>query len=114
MVELTPVWEYVRKISWFHEFTEFNSDDLLGVANSALQAVLLANNDESVFLNFIEPVFGTKMKSPVETFLHRNNGPGNTTCIYRTSLKKYTLFIAFLIITFFFSRFGFYYGKSIK
>ncbi|XP_021774266.1 4-hydroxyphenylpyruvate dioxygenase-like [Chenopodium quinoa] len=92
--------EYIMRITGLHEFVEFAAEDLVGVTESGLQSVFLANNDESVFLNFSEPVYGQTIKSPIETFIKRNNGPGVqhlaliTNDIFKTlrEMKKTSLF----------------------
>ncbi|XP_057519890.1 4-hydroxyphenylpyruvate dioxygenase-like [Amaranthus tricolor] len=100
VAELKTVVEYAMKITGFHEFVPFAAEDLHGKTETGLQSVFLANNDESVFFNFSEPVYGTTMKSPIETFLERNSGPGVhhlavlTDDIFKTirEMKKRSLF----------------------
>ncbi|KAK4787257.1 hypothetical protein SAY86_011090 [Trapa natans] len=73
--ELGPAVSYVKKFTGFHEFAEFISADV-GTLESGLNSVVLANNDETVLLPMNEPVFGTKRKSQIQTYLEHNEGPG--------------------------------------
>lgn len=73
--KLEPVFEYLKKFTGFHEFAEFTAEDV-GTAESGLNSVVLANNNENVLLPLNEPVFGTKRKSQIQTYLEHNEGPG--------------------------------------
>ncbi|KAL3754863.1 hypothetical protein ACJRO7_002027 [Eucalyptus globulus] len=64
-----------KRFTGFHEFAEFTEDDI-GTEESGLNSVTLANNDETVLLPMTEPVFGTKRRSPIQTYLEHNEGPG--------------------------------------
>jgi 4-hydroxyphenylpyruvate dioxygenase len=48
----------------------------VGTSESGLNAVVLANNEETVLLPMNEPVFGTKRKSQIQTYLEHNEGAG--------------------------------------
>ncbi|KAL3633793.1 4-hydroxyphenylpyruvate dioxygenase [Castilleja foliolosa] len=73
--KLEPVVEYLKKFLGFHEFAEFTAEDV-GTAESGLNSVVLANNNENVLLPLNEPVFGMKRKSQIQTYLEHNEGPG--------------------------------------
>ncbi|XP_057461157.1 4-hydroxyphenylpyruvate dioxygenase [Actinidia eriantha] len=73
--ELAPMVEYVKKFTGFHEFAEFTAEDV-GTTESGLNSLVLASNDEMVLLPMNEPVFGTKRKSQIQTYLEHNEGPG--------------------------------------
>ncbi|KAA8524161.1 hypothetical protein F0562_010408 [Nyssa sinensis] len=73
--ELAPMVEYVKGFTGFHEFAEFTAEDV-GTSESGLNSVVLASNDEMVLLPMNEPVFGTKRKSQIQTYLEHNEGPG--------------------------------------
>ncbi|KAF5732507.1 putative 4-hydroxyphenylpyruvate dioxygenase [Tripterygium wilfordii] len=73
--ELAQVVSYVKQFTGFHEFAEFTAEDV-GTSDSGLNSVVLANNDEMVLLPMNEPVFGTKRKSQIQTYLEHNEGPG--------------------------------------
>ncbi|MQL97321.1 hypothetical protein Taro_030010 [Colocasia esculenta] len=73
--ELAPVLEYIRRFTGFHEFAEFTAEDV-GTAESGLNSVVLANNDERVLIPLNEPVHGTKRRSQIQTYLDHNEGPG--------------------------------------
>ncbi|KAL3754866.1 hypothetical protein ACJRO7_002030 [Eucalyptus globulus] len=73
--KLSPVVSYLKRFTGFHEFAEFTKDDI-GTDESGLNSVTLANNDETVLLPMTEPVFGTKRRSPIQTYLEHNEGPG--------------------------------------
>ena len=73
--ELAPAVNYVKKFTGFHEFAEFTAEDV-GTNESGLNSVVLANNDEMVLLPLNEPVYGTKRKSQIETYLEHNEGAG--------------------------------------
>ncbi|XXG68766.1 hypothetical protein AAC387_Pa06g1778 [Persea americana] len=75
VASLAEAVEYVKGFTGFHEFAEFSAEDV-GTAESGLNSVVLANNDEMVLLPMNEPVFGTKRKSQIQTFLEHNEGPG--------------------------------------
>ncbi|XP_078433392.1 4-hydroxyphenylpyruvate dioxygenase [Wolffia australiana] len=73
--ELAPVVAYIKKFLGFHEFAEFSASDV-GTAESGLNSVVLANNNENVLLPLNEPVHGTPRRSQIQTFLDHNHGPG--------------------------------------
>ncbi|XP_022727518.1 4-hydroxyphenylpyruvate dioxygenase-like [Durio zibethinus] len=73
--ELGPAVSYVKSFTGFHEFAEFTAEDV-GTSESGLNSVVLANNDEMVLLPMNEPVFGTKRKSQIQTYLEHNEGAG--------------------------------------
>ncbi|CAK7346648.1 unnamed protein product [Dovyalis caffra] len=73
--ELSPAVNYVKEFTGFHEFAEFTAEDV-GTSESGLNSVVLANNEEMVLLPMNEPVFGTKRKSQIQTYLEHNEGPG--------------------------------------
>ncbi|XP_059315754.1 4-hydroxyphenylpyruvate dioxygenase-like [Lycium ferocissimum] len=73
--QLGPVVDYVKHFTGFHEFAEFKAEDV-GTAESGLNSVVLANNDEAVLLPLNEPVYGTKRKSQIQTYLEHNEGAG--------------------------------------
>ncbi|XVE72338.1 hypothetical protein DITRI_Ditri11bG0031700 [Diplodiscus trichospermus] len=73
--ELGPAVTYVKSFTGFHEFAEFTAKDV-GTSDSGLNSVVLANNDEMVLLPMNEPVFGTKRKSQIQTYLEHNEGAG--------------------------------------
>nr|ADO62712.1 p-hydroxyphenylpyruvate dioxygenase [Mangifera indica] len=73
--ELGPAVSYVKGFTGFHEFAEFTAEDV-GTSESGLNSVVLASNDEMVLLPLNEPVFGTKRKSQIQTYLEHNEGAG--------------------------------------
>ncbi|CAM8887960.1 unnamed protein product [Rhodiola kirilowii] len=73
--ELAPVVSYLKGFTGFHEFAEFTAEDI-GTSESGLNSVVLASNDEMVLLPLNEPVYGTKRKSQIQTYLEHNDGPG--------------------------------------
>eukprot|EP00252_Welwitschia_mirabilis_P000880 TRINITY_DN1086_c0_g1_i1.p1 TRINITY_DN1086_c0_g1~~TRINITY_DN1086_c0_g1_i1.p1 ORF type:complete len:434 (+),score=30.41 TRINITY_DN1086_c0_g1_i1:57-1358(+) len=66
---------YVAKFTGFHRFAEFTAEDV-GTEESGLNSMVLANNNEMVLVPMNEPVFGTKRKSQIQTYLEHNEGPG--------------------------------------
>ena len=72
---MAPVAEYIRNMTGFHDFAEFVAEDV-GTANSGLNSIVLANNNEFVLLPINEPTFGTKRVSQIETYLRQNRGEG--------------------------------------
>ncbi|CAI0461248.1 unnamed protein product [Linum tenue] len=48
----------------------------VGTSESGLNSAVLANNSEMVLLPMNEPVFGTKRKSQIQTYLEHNEGAG--------------------------------------
>lgn len=66
---------YVKKFTGFHEFAEFTAEDV-GTSESGLNSLVLASNDEMVLLPMNEPVYGTKRKSQIQTYLEHNEGAG--------------------------------------
>nr|O23920.1 RecName: Full=4-hydroxyphenylpyruvate dioxygenase; AltName: Full=4-hydroxyphenylpyruvic acid oxidase; Short=4HPPD; Short=HPD; Short=HPPDase [Daucus carota]AAC49815.1 4-hydroxyphenylpyruvate dioxygenase [Daucus carota] len=75
VTELGPVVEYIKGFTGFHEFAEFTAEDV-GTLESGLNSVVLANNEEMVLLPLNEPVYGTKRKSQIQTYLEHNEGAG--------------------------------------
>ena len=73
--ELSSALKYVKEFTGFHEFAEFTAEDV-GTSESGLNSVVLANNEETVLLPMNEPVYGTKRKSQIETYLEHNEGAG--------------------------------------
>ncbi|KAJ7960644.1 4-hydroxyphenylpyruvate dioxygenase [Quillaja saponaria] len=73
--ELATAVAYVKQFTGFHEFAEFTTEDV-GTSESGLNSVVLANNEEMVLLPMNEPVFGTKRKSQIQTYLEHNEGAG--------------------------------------
>ena len=73
--ELEPVVAYMKHFTGFHEFAEFTSEDV-GTSESGLNSVVLASNNEMVLLPVNEPVYGTKRKSQIQTYLEHNEGAG--------------------------------------
>ncbi|XP_062112596.1 4-hydroxyphenylpyruvate dioxygenase-like, partial [Humulus lupulus] len=73
--ELLPAVSYVKGFTGFHEFVEFSAVDV-GTSESGLNSVMLANNDERVIIPMNEPVYGTKRRSQIQTFLEHNEGAG--------------------------------------
>ena len=73
--KLAPVVTYLKQFTGFHEFAEFTAEDV-GTSESGLNSVVLASNNEMVLLPLNEPVFGTKRKSQIQTYLEHNEGPG--------------------------------------
>jgi 4-hydroxyphenylpyruvate dioxygenase len=72
---LLPAANYVMAATGFHEFAEFVAGDV-GTAESGLNSVVLASDDETVLLPINEPVHGTKRQSQIQTFLEHHGGPG--------------------------------------
>ncbi|KAI3921475.1 hypothetical protein MKW98_013409 [Papaver atlanticum] len=66
---------YVKSFTGFHEFAEFTAEDV-GTAESGLNSAVLASNNEMVLLPMNEPVYGTKRKSQIQTYLEHNEGEG--------------------------------------
>ncbi|KAL0545955.1 hypothetical protein IC582_015859 [Cucumis melo] len=73
--ELGPAVSYLKGFTGFHEFAEFTAEDV-GTSESGLNSMVLANNEEMVLLPINEPVFGTKRKSQIQTYLEHNEGAG--------------------------------------
>ncbi|KAL6867687.1 hypothetical protein ACP4OV_015711 [Aristida adscensionis] len=73
--ELAPAAAYVTGFTGFHEFTEFTAEDV-GTAESGFNGVVLADDAETVLLPLVEPVQGTKRRSPIQTFLDHHGVPG--------------------------------------
>lgn len=67
--------QYIANFTGFHEFAEFTADDV-GTAESGLNSMVLASNNELVLLPLNEPVFRTKRQSQIQTYLEHNEGPG--------------------------------------
>ncbi|EOX93126.1 Phytoene desaturation 1, putative [Theobroma cacao] len=73
--ELGPAVSYLKEVTGFHEFAEFTTEDV-GTLESGLNSLVLASNNEMVLLVICEPVFGTKRRSQIQTFLEHNDGEG--------------------------------------
>ncbi|XP_051211800.1 4-hydroxyphenylpyruvate dioxygenase-like [Lolium perenne] len=73
--DLASVASYVAGFTGFHEFSDFTGHKV-GTGESALNGVVLANNEDTVLLTLLEPVHGTKRRSQVQTFLDHHGGPG--------------------------------------
>ena len=73
--ELAQAVSYLKSFTGFHEFAEFTAEDV-GTSESGLNSVVLANNEEMVLLPLNEPVYGTKRKSQIQTYLEHNEGAG--------------------------------------
>ncbi|XP_045787079.1 4-hydroxyphenylpyruvate dioxygenase [Trifolium pratense] len=73
--ELSSALKYLKEFTGFHEFAEFTAEDV-GTSESGLNSVVLANNEETVLFPMNEPVYGTKRKSQIETYLEHNEGAG--------------------------------------
>ncbi|KAK3006045.1 hypothetical protein RJ639_017335 [Escallonia herrerae] len=73
--ELAPAIDYIKRFTGFHEFAEFTAEDV-GTSESGLNSMVLASNDEMVLLPLNEPVYGTKRKSQIQTYLEHNEGAG--------------------------------------
>ncbi|XP_050381754.1 LOW QUALITY PROTEIN: 4-hydroxyphenylpyruvate dioxygenase [Argentina anserina] len=73
--DLSTAVAYVKRFTGFHEFAEFTAEDV-GTSESGLNSVVLACNDETVLLPMNEPVYGTKRKSQIQTYLEHNEGAG--------------------------------------
>ena len=65
----------LKSLTGFHEFAEFDADDV-GTVDSGLNSVVLACNNQRVLLPLNEPTFGTKRKSQIQTYLEQNQGEG--------------------------------------
>ncbi|TYH62091.1 hypothetical protein ES332_D07G095100v1 [Gossypium tomentosum] len=61
--ELGPAVSYVKSFTGFHEFAEFTAEDV-------------GTSEKMVLLPMNEPVFGTKRKSQIQTYLEHNEGAG--------------------------------------
>jgi 4-hydroxyphenylpyruvate dioxygenase len=75
VTSLVDAAKYIGQFTGFHEFAEFTADDV-GTSESGLNSLVLASNNEMVLLPMNEPVFGTKRKSQIQTYLEHNEGPG--------------------------------------
>ena len=73
--DLAAAVSYVKTFTGFHEFAEFTAEDV-GTSESGLNSVVLANNEETVLIPMNEPVYGTKRKSQIQTYLEHNEGAG--------------------------------------
>ncbi|KAF5175717.1 4-hydroxyphenylpyruvate dioxygenase [Thalictrum thalictroides] len=73
--DLAKALAYVSKFTGFHEFAEFTAEDV-GTGESGLNSLVLASKDDMVLLPINEPVYGTKRKSQIQTYLEHNQGPG--------------------------------------
>ncbi|KAF8412758.1 hypothetical protein HHK36_000728 [Tetracentron sinense] len=75
VTDLAAAVAYVKGFTGFHEFAEFTAEDV-GTGESGLNSMVVASNDEMVLLPMNEPVFGTKRKSQIQTYLEHNEGEG--------------------------------------
>eukprot|EP01018_Ginkgo_biloba_P030703 Gb_36778 [translate_table: standard] len=75
VAKLEEAIKYVAEFTGFHQFAEFTAEDV-GTGESGLNSMVLASNNEMVLLPMNEPVFGTKRKSQIQTYLEHNEGPG--------------------------------------
>jgi 4-hydroxyphenylpyruvate dioxygenase len=66
---------YVARMTGFHEFAEFTTEDV-GTVDSGLNSMVMGNNNEMVLMPINEPTFGTKRKSQIQTYLEQNEGAG--------------------------------------
>ncbi|KAI3523340.1 hypothetical protein L1887_01402 [Cichorium endivia] len=73
--ELAPAVNYLKSFTGFHEFAEITAKDV-GTSESGLNSMILACNNEMVIFGMNEPVYGTKRRSQIQTFLEHNEGPG--------------------------------------
>ncbi|XP_075633746.1 4-hydroxyphenylpyruvate dioxygenase-like [Castanea sativa] len=73
--DLAAAVSYVKTFTGFHEFAEFTAEDV-GTSESGLNSVVLVNNEETVLIPMNEPVYGTKRKSQIQTYLEHNEGAG--------------------------------------
>ncbi|CAN6701612.1 unnamed protein product [Malus baccata var. baccata] len=73
--DLKSAVSYVKGFTRFHEFAEFTAEDV-GMRESGLNSVVLANNEKMVLFPMNEPVYGTKRKSQIQTYLEHNEGAG--------------------------------------
>jgi 4-hydroxyphenylpyruvate dioxygenase len=64
-----------KALTGFHEFAEFDAEDV-GTVDSGLNSVVMACNNQKVLLPLNEPTFGTKRKSQIQTYLEQNQGEG--------------------------------------
>jgi len=64
----------IKKLTGFHEFAEFTSEDV-GTIDSGLNSVVLASDTEEVLLPINEPTNGRR-KSQIQTYLEQNEGSG--------------------------------------
>ncbi|XP_074271773.1 4-hydroxyphenylpyruvate dioxygenase-like [Silene latifolia] len=74
--DLALTCDYIRAITGFHDFVEYDAEDMLGLTETAIKTVFMANNNESLVLNVSEPVKGTERNSYAQTFLNHNKGSG--------------------------------------
>ncbi|KAK9681976.1 hypothetical protein RND81_10G040700 [Saponaria officinalis] len=81
---MDPVLGSTMKITGFHDFAEYGSEDMLGTTETAVQTKFIANNHESVFFNLSEPVYGTKRNNYFHTFLSHNQG-----LVYYKGMKEW-------------------------
>nr|XP_043613947.1 4-hydroxyphenylpyruvate dioxygenase-like [Erigeron canadensis] len=73
--ELASAVSYLKSFTGFHEFAEFTAKEV-GTNESGLSSMVLASNNEMVMFGINEPVYGTKRRSQIQTFLEHNEGPG--------------------------------------
>jgi 4-hydroxyphenylpyruvate dioxygenase len=71
---LQEAYSRIQKITGFHEFAEFTSEDV-GTVDSGLNSVVLASDNEEVLLPLNEPNNGRR-KSQIQTYLEQNEGAG--------------------------------------
>ncbi|KVH90690.1 hypothetical protein Ccrd_007270, partial [Cynara cardunculus var. scolymus] len=73
--ELASAVNYIKSFTGFHKFAEFRAEDV-GTIESGLNSMALACNNETVILGFCEPIYGTRRRSQIQTYLEHNEGPG--------------------------------------
>lgn len=73
--EMLPTIERLKRITGFHEFAEFTTEDV-GTIDSGLNSMVLASNNQKVLLPINEPTYGTRRRSQIETYLIANGGEG--------------------------------------
>lgn len=73
--DLQSTMDKFKTLTGFHEFAEFDAEDV-GTVDSGLNSVVLASNNQRVLLPLNEPTFGTKRKSQIQTYLEQNKGEG--------------------------------------
>ena len=72
---LEPTLSTLKALTGFHEFAEFAAEDV-GTVDSGLNSIVLASPNERVLLPLNEPIFGTKRKSQIQSYLETNGGEG--------------------------------------
>lgn len=64
MEDLASAVNYIASFAGLHEFAEFTAADV-GTAESGLNSVVLANDEETVLIPINEPVHGTRRRSQI-------------------------------------------------